>query len=100
MARVEERFVIFLYHRNEASSLKTVGISDKQNKAKIYFFFKILFPFALRIGIVRNLIFFSLLYARRAFGNPTYWFQTLVHAQYLTAVFRLCGKTSLCVSVP
>ena len=97
---LKKGFVIFLYHRNEASSLKTVGISDKQNKAKIYFFFKILFPFALSIGIVRNWIFFSLLYTRRAFGNPTYWFQTLVHAQYLTAVFRLCGKTSLCVSVP
>ena len=92
--------VIFLYHRNEASALKTVGISHKQNKAKIYSFFKILFPFALCIGIVRNLIFFSLLYARRAFENPTYWFQTLVHTQYLSAVFRLCGKTSLSVSVP
>ena len=97
---LKKGLVIFLYHRNEASSLKTVGISDQQNKAKIYFFFKILFPFALRIGIVRNLIFFSLLYARRAFENPSYWFQTLVHAQYLTAVFRLCGKTSLSVSVP
>ena len=63
---------IFLHHRNEASSITTIGISDKQNKAKIYFFFKILFPFALCIGIVRNLILFSLLYARRAFGNPSY----------------------------
>ena len=70
--RLKKGSAIFLHHRNEASSITTIGISDKQNKAKIYFFFKILFPFALRIAIVRNLIFFSLLYARRAFGNPSY----------------------------
>ena len=51
-------------------------------------FFQNPFSFVSRIGIARNSFFFSLLYAKHTFRNPSFCFQTLVHAQCLTAVLQ------------